>query len=787
MLHSPIVGPLIAGLFASAQRTHAFLWEFVRALKQSRAHWVPTIILSALGALALSVQAAEYHVSGSGDDGNPGSAARPFKTITAAANAAGPGDVVTVHEGLYRERINPPRGGRSDDSRIVYRAAPGEEVTIKGSERIRDWQKVRDDVWKVTLPNNFFADYNPYTTVIQGEWHHHKGYPRHTGTVYVNGEWMDEARSLDQLLPQAKPAAPQRRVLGGQAARYPEKPIAQTEDDVLYRTCRYNLQGYRLAVPNGSYRVTLKFCEPHFDAKTKRVLDVKLQGKTVLSDFDIFARVGKFAAQDEHFEEIAVTDGELKIDIINRRSMACISGIVVANANFASKINCGGPRWNGYEPDPEPAGNTVVAGRPLWKAQVDEATTTIWAQFGDLDPNKELVEINVRPSVFYPDKPSRNYITVRGFTMRHAATPWSGAMSEQVGLIGTHWSKGWVIEDNIISHSMNTGITLGRYDLIAYGLAMPPATAPGFVKSCELAIEHGWSKQNIGSHIVRNNRISHCEKNGIHGSLGGIFSTIEGNTICDIATRGWIGGPDVAGLKLLASNDVIIRGNHIYRCGAVGGVWLDWMAQGTRMTGNLLHDNSKDLFMEVNHGPFLIDNNLFLSRNAVAEWSQGGAFAHNLIAGSITHRKEKRETPWFSPHSVRHMRLSNIQHKDQRYYNNLFVGSRGLSVYGEKDARLEAAGNVHSASVKLAEKADGWWLEMPVAPAWVSGQKPVLVTTQLLGKAAIPEAAFEQPDGSPYRLDTDYSGNPRNAENPAPGPFEFGSAMNLRVKVWPKY
>ena len=67
--------------------------------------------------------------------------------------------------------------------------------------------------------------------------------------------------------------------------------------------------------------------------------------------------------------------------------------------------------------------------------------------------------------------------------MRHAATPWSGAMSEQIGLIGTHWSKGWIIEDCVISHSMNTGITLGRYDLGKFGIAMPAATAPGFVES----------------------------------------------------------------------------------------------------------------------------------------------------------------------------------------------------------------------------------------------------------------------------------------------------------------
>ena len=39
--------------------------------------------------------------------------------------------------GTYRERINPARGGESDEKRIVYRAAPGEKVEIKGSEELK--------------------------------------------------------------------------------------------------------------------------------------------------------------------------------------------------------------------------------------------------------------------------------------------------------------------------------------------------------------------------------------------------------------------------------------------------------------------------------------------------------------------------------------------------------------------------------------------------------------------------------------------------------------------------
>lgn len=736
--------------------------------------------------------AAEYHVSPDGLDSNEGSRLMPFKTISAAARMAQPGDVITVHEGIYRERINPPRGGTSNEKRIVYRAAKGAHVVVKGSEIIKGWKKAADQVWKVKLPNRFFGGYNPYADVIRGEWHSHRGYPRHTGTVYLNGTWMDEARYLSQVMPRPAEdgkAASKDKVLGGRTADYAGKAIAGTDDDVLYQSCRYNLGGYRIAVPNGTYRVTLKFCEPHFNARGKRVCDVKLQGRKVLSGFDIFAEAGRFAAHDESFDGIAVKDGALKIDIINLVSMACISGIEIRKEGFSKRINCGGPRWQGYRQDPAPdsAVSPVAGGRPLWKAEVDGTHTTIWAQFRDVDPNEALVEINVRRSVFYPDKPGRNYITVCGFTLKHAATPWSGAMSEQVGLIGTHWSKGWIIEHNTISHSMNTGITLGRYDLGQFGMALPAVSAPGFVRSCELAIEHGWSKEKIGGHIVRNNHISHCEKNGIHGSLGGIFSTIENNIIHDIALLGWIGGPDVAGLKLLASNDVLISNNHIYRCGGVGGIWLDWMAQGARVTGNLLHDNSQDLFMEVNHGPFLIDHNLFLSHKSLQDWSQGGAYVHNLFAGTIGFRKERRETPYFKPHTVQDMKVSNIQHKDLRFYNNVFSGR-------SDQAALAGAGNVkdvgnlflQGAGFSLVERDGVFLLAVPEYPAGEMAKKRVVITTETLGKAKIPDAPFVKPDGTAYQLDTGYLGKRRTPDHSAPGPFASQSGEEIQLKVWPK-
>src|SRR5690606_31599374 len=87
----------------------------------------------------------EFHVSVDGNDANDGTSSKPLQSISAAAERAMPGDVITVHAGVYREQITPPRGGNSAAERIVYQAAPGEKVVIKGSEIIKGWKKVSED------------------------------------------------------------------------------------------------------------------------------------------------------------------------------------------------------------------------------------------------------------------------------------------------------------------------------------------------------------------------------------------------------------------------------------------------------------------------------------------------------------------------------------------------------------------------------------------------------------------------------------------------------------------
>jgi alpha-N-arabinofuranosidase len=609
----------------------------------------------------------EYHVSVNGNDANDGSVAKPFKTIMAAADKAMPGDVITIHAGIYREQVTPPRGGNSNDERIVYQAAHGENVVIKGSEVVKGWQLQQKDTWMVKLPNSFFGKFNPYKEYIHGDWFtptpKERKYLR--GAVYLKGGWLMEAAKKEEVL------------------------------------------------------------------------------------------------------------------------------------SAANEKN------------------------PLWCASADADSTTIWAQFKNVDPNKELVEINVRETVFYPDKPFINFITVRGFTMEQAATNWAPPTAEQMGLIGTHWSRGWIIENNTIQYSKCSGIALGKYGDEHDN--NQTESAQGYVGTIKRALAFGWNKGTIGGHIVRNNTIAYCEQTGIVGSMGCAFSVVEGNTIHDIYTKRLFTGAEMAGIKFHGAVDVEIRNNQIYRTDK--GVWLDWMAQGTQVKNNLMYENDLDIFLEVNHGPTLIANNLLLSKFSMLMNTKGVALVHNIFGGAFNVvGYDARLTPYLKPHSTFIEGLHDNQGGDIQLVNNLFVMQGNATQYDKALLPVNMTGNVYTkgtnegvapnyykwtglndslkaisknkevsgelnkqdfdAAAKIIKEKGSVYLEINLDKNWLKEQPRKLVTTQSLHPALIPNLPFENTDGSLLQIDTDYFGNKRNTSNPSPGAFEIKQSGKQKIKVW---
>lgn len=79
------------------------------------------------------------------------------------------------------------------------------------------------------------------------------------------------------------------------------------------------------------------------------------------------------------------------------------------------------PPWTKHrEPIPHPE-DTLFQ----WYAQSSDDFTVIYANFQGADPNEALVEINVKMCCFYLECTGINYITVIGFKMAQAATPWA--------------------------------------------------------------------------------------------------------------------------------------------------------------------------------------------------------------------------------------------------------------------------------------------------------------------------------------------------------------------------
>ena len=326
--------------------------------------------------------------------------------------------------------------------------------------------------------------------------------------------------------------------------------------------------------------------------------------------------------------------------------------------------------------------------RLVWYAEVGDETTTIWANFQGADPNAEQVEINVRRSVFYPDVPHLDYITVRGFELAQAACPWTPPTADQPGLIGPNWAKGWIIEDNVIHDAKCSAVSLGKEASTGHNYATERGDKPGYqyqLESVFAARQIGWDREHVGSHVVRGNTIYDCGQNGVVGHLGCVFSTIEDNHIYNIALKREFYGYEIGGIKLHAAIDVLIRHNRIHDCSL--GAWLDWQTQGTRISRNLFYNNNRDLFVEVSHGPYLVEHNLLGSAAAIESFSQGGAYVNNLILGTV--RLETvldRATPYHRPHSTQVAGYAIIEGGDDRWVGNLFVGGSAATAYGDENA-----------------------------------------------------------------------------------------------------
>jgi hypothetical protein len=323
-----------------------------------------------------------------------------------------------------------------------------------------------------------------------------------------------------------------------------------------------------------------------------------------------------------------------------------------------------------------------------------------------------------------------------------------------------------------------------------------------------------------------------------------VFSTIEDNHIHRIALKREFYGYEIAGIKLHAAIDVVIRHNRIHDCSLA--VWLDWQTQGTRISRNLLYANQRDLFVEVSHGPYVVEHNILGSPASLEVFSQGGAFVNNLVCGTLSvDPVVDRPTPYHVPHSTQVAGYAAILAGDDRYIGNIFLGGDVSQAYGANARFGHAAGrgtalydghpasladylsltgdpsrgdhmrfagvkqpvyirdNVYATGAEpyesehgalrleasdvrfsVVDDGDEVYLESSL-PDGIERARVGLITGMDLERVRLADADFEERDGTPARLDTDLVGSRKTDDATYPaGPLAALAPGSSRIRVW---
>ncbi len=101
----------------------------------------------------------------------------------------------------------------------------------------------------------------------------------------------------------------------GGALKSSRSAVNNTADDTLYRTYREGMSEYRFTVPNGAYRVTLRFAEFATTKAGARVMRITINGLLVESGLDVFKTVGKATALDRSYI-VADAGGQIVIAFV---------------------------------------------------------------------------------------------------------------------------------------------------------------------------------------------------------------------------------------------------------------------------------------------------------------------------------------------------------------------------------------------------------------------------------------------------------------------------------------
>ncbi|MFF3559660.1 discoidin domain-containing protein [Streptomyces sp. NPDC002574] len=420
----------------------------------------------------------------------------------------------------------------------------------------------------------------------------------------------------------------------------------------------------------------------------------------------------------------------------------------------------------------KPSLSAVNSAANTWYSQVGSSSTTIWANFSGADPNARLAEINVRRQVFAPDVWGLGYITVNGFTIKHAANTYSDFPDSpdrrQAGAISVYGGLKWIIQNNIVINARTIGIDIGLSNDTWAG------NRPGTPRTDF----HNTSA--YGSHIVRNNYIAKSGQSGIAGVFSW-HSQILYNMIEDTNYRNEFSGAETAPIKVHYMNEGLIKGNYVKNSkgGNSAGIWTDWGNQNVRITGNIVMNSPWGYYAEAVFGPILVDNNVFIGNSDIRTLDATGVvFANNLFLdnANIHIDGSGRNAYYFQPGTMNETTALTSPEKFF-WYNNLVQGSTLPDTTTDKTQVKEGNSAGTISNVRYTATNTQMSLSFDLDASGIHGNTPV---TQARVGTIPPANQSIQAD-----VTTDFFGRQVSGTDTMAGPFAAARAGSNSFTLWP--
>ena len=157
--------------------------------------WIGVVLVLMLGlSFCAAANGKTWHVSGETLTGVERKA--QVRTISEAALLAGPGDMVIIHSGIYREAVVIEKDGNPDNP-ITFQAAAGAGVVMTGADRISEWADVKGDgrIYSTPWPYEFIT-WNRQHTHPDDDYHLLIG---RCEQVFINGYALRQVLERDKL------------------------------------------------------------------------------------------------------------------------------------------------------------------------------------------------------------------------------------------------------------------------------------------------------------------------------------------------------------------------------------------------------------------------------------------------------------------------------------------------------------------------------------------------------------------------------------------------------------